>query len=116
MKVIATAATTIRATRTLRDRIAVSYCITVASRGLFDIRGCSALTATSAHCSPYAARPDWPYGIRMTEESYAIDAGHPPSAVLNILNPVLGFLLRSPLARLAGMSMQLSRFSRRKLG
>lgn len=31
----------------------------------------------------------------MAEESYAIDAGHPPSFLLKLINPMLGFLLRT---------------------
>lgn len=65
---------------------------------------------------PYAAGPDWPYGSRMAEESYAIDAGHPPSAVLKILNPVLGFLLRTPFAGPARKQFMVLSFTGRKSG
>ncbi|EUA28624.1 hypothetical protein I548_1808 [Mycobacterium intracellulare] len=33
----------------------------------------------------------------MAEQSYAVDAGHPPSALFRLVNPVMGLLLRSPL-------------------
>ncbi|GLC06733.1 hypothetical protein SRL2020411_13790 [Mycobacterium kiyosense] len=34
----------------------------------------------------------------MTEQSYAVDVGHPPSALLRAVNPILGFLLGTPFA------------------
>ena len=69
-----------------------------------------------ATLKPLRSEPDWPYGIRMTEESYAIDAGHPPSALLKILNPVLGFLLRTPLAGPARRQLMVLSFTGRKSG
>ncbi|OBG67775.1 MULTISPECIES: hypothetical protein [unclassified Mycobacterium] len=52
----------------------------------------------------------------MTEQSYAIDAGHPPSAVLRIVNPMLGFLLRTPLAGPARKQLMVLSFTGRKTG
>jgi hypothetical protein len=52
----------------------------------------------------------------MAEESYAIDAGHPPSALLKLVNPVLGFLLRTPLAGPARKQLMVLSFTGRKTG
>jgi hypothetical protein len=52
----------------------------------------------------------------MAEESYAIDARHPPSAVLKLINPVLGFLLRTPLAGPARKQLMVLSFTGRKTG
>ncbi|ARR80057.1 hypothetical protein MOTT12_04393 [Mycobacterium intracellulare subsp. yongonense] len=57
-----------------------------------------------------------PYGKRMTEQSYAVDAGHPPSALLRLINPVLGLLLRSPFADAARKQFMVLRFTGRKTG
>jgi hypothetical protein len=52
----------------------------------------------------------------MAEESYAIDAGHPPSVLLKLVNPMLGFLLRTPLAGLVGKQFMVLNFTGRKTG
>ncbi len=52
----------------------------------------------------------------MAEESYAIDAGHPPSALLKLINPMLGFLLRTPLAGPARKQLMVLSFTGRKTG
>ena len=52
----------------------------------------------------------------MAEESYAIDAGHPPSALLKLVNPILGFLLRTPLAGPARKQLMVLSFTGRKTG
>lgn len=52
----------------------------------------------------------------MTEQSYAVDAGHPPSALLHLVNPVLGFLLRTPLAGPARKQLMVLSFTGRKTG
>lgn len=52
----------------------------------------------------------------MTEQSHAVDAGHPPSALLRLINPVMGLLLRSPLAGVAGRQFMVLRFTGRKTG
>ena len=52
----------------------------------------------------------------MAEESYAIDAGHPPSALLKLINPILGFLLRTPLAGPARKQLMVLSFTGRKTG
>ncbi len=52
----------------------------------------------------------------MAEESYAIDAGHPPSALLKLVNPMLGFLLRTPLAGPARKQLMVLSFTGRKTG
>jgi hypothetical protein len=52
----------------------------------------------------------------MAEQSHAIDAGHPPSALLRFVNPVLGFLLRTPLAGPARKQLMVLSFTGRKTG
>ncbi len=52
----------------------------------------------------------------MAEQSYAIDVGHPPSAVLRLVNPILGFLLRTPLAGPARKQLMVLSFTGRKTG
>jgi hypothetical protein len=52
----------------------------------------------------------------MTEESYAIDVGHPPSAVLRLVNPALRFLLGTPLAGPARKQLMVLSFTGRKTG
>jgi hypothetical protein len=52
----------------------------------------------------------------MAEESYAIDAGHPPSALLKVVNPMLGFLLRTPLAGPVRKQLMVLSFTGRKTG
>ena len=55
-----------------------------------------------------AAEPGWLYGEHMTEQSYVVEAGHPPSALMRLVNPLMGFLLRSPLAGLARSGWKLA--------
>lgn len=52
----------------------------------------------------------------MAEQSYAIDVGHPPSALLRLVNPVLCFLLRTPLAGPARTQLMVLSFTGRKSG
>lgn len=52
----------------------------------------------------------------MAEQSYAIDAGHPPSALLRLINPMMEFLLRSPLAGAARKQFMVLSFTGRKTG
>jgi hypothetical protein len=52
----------------------------------------------------------------MAEQSHAIDVGHPPSAVLRVVNPVLSFLLRTPLAGPARKQLMVLSFTGRKTG
>jgi len=52
----------------------------------------------------------------MTEQSYAVDAGHPPSALMRLVNPVMGFVLRSPLAGVLGKQFMVLSFTGRKTG
>jgi hypothetical protein len=52
----------------------------------------------------------------MAEQSYAIDAGHPPSALLRLVNPILGALLRTPLAGPLGKQLMVLNFTGRKTG
>ncbi|OBH15780.1 hypothetical protein [Mycobacterium sp. E3247] len=52
----------------------------------------------------------------MAEQSYAIDAGHPPSILLRLVNPVLGLLLRTPLAGPARKQLMVLSFTGRKTG
>jgi hypothetical protein len=50
----------------------------------------------------------------MAEQSYAIDAGHPPSALLRLINPMMRFLLRTPLAGAARKQFMVLSFTGRK--
>lgn len=52
----------------------------------------------------------------MTDQSYAVTAGHPPSAVLRAVNPVLGFLLKTPLAGSMRDQIMVLNFKGRKSG
>jgi len=52
----------------------------------------------------------------MAEQSPAIDVGHPPSALLRLVNPILGFLLRTPLAGPARKQLMVLSFTGRKTG
>ena len=59
---------------------------------------------------------DWSYGVGMAEQSYAIDVGHPPQALLRIVNPMLCALLRTPLAGSARKQLMVLSFTGRKTG
>lgn len=52
----------------------------------------------------------------MTEQSYAVDVGHPPSALLKAVNPVLGFLLKTPLGGSLRKQFMVLNFFGRKSG
>src|ERR1700722_9695494 len=52
----------------------------------------------------------------MAEQSYAIDVGHPPSAVLRAINPILNALLGTPLAGPFGKQLMVLSFTGRKSG
>lgn len=52
----------------------------------------------------------------MAEQSYAIDVGHPPTVLLRLVNPVLGALLRTPLAGSARKQLMVLKFTGRKTG
>ena len=52
----------------------------------------------------------------MAEQSYAIDVGHPPTVVLKLVNPMLGLLLRTPLAGPARKQLMVLSFTGRKTG
>jgi hypothetical protein len=52
----------------------------------------------------------------MAEQSPAIDVGHPPSALLRVVNPILSFLLRTPLAGPARKQLMVLSFTGRKTG
>ncbi len=52
----------------------------------------------------------------MAEQSYPIDVGHPPSALLRLVNPMLGLLLRTPLAGPARKQLMVLGFTGRKTG
>jgi hypothetical protein len=52
----------------------------------------------------------------MAEQSYAIDVGHPPSAVLRVVNPILSTLLHTPLAGPARKQLMVLSFTGRKTG
>lgn len=63
-----------------------------------------------------AANPDWSYGVGMTEQSYAVDIGHPPSALLRLINPLLGALLGTPLAGPLRKQLMVLKFAGRRTG
>ena len=72
---------------------------------------------TARHCSTATLRR--PVGLTvfgMAEHSYPIEVEHPPSAVLRVVNPVLGFLLRTPLAGPARKQLMVLSFTGRKTG
>jgi hypothetical protein len=52
----------------------------------------------------------------MTEQSPAVTVSHPPDAILRAVNPVLRFLLRTPLAGPAREQMMVLSFTGRKSG
>ncbi|WP_156688247.1 hypothetical protein [Mycobacterium sp. Marseille-P9652] len=52
----------------------------------------------------------------MGEQSHAVDAGHPPSALMRLVNPIMGVLLRSPLAGPARKQLMVLSFTGRKTG
>lgn len=52
----------------------------------------------------------------MPKQSYAVDAQHPPSALLKIINPMMGLLLRTPLAGRARKQLMVLSFTGRKTG
>jgi hypothetical protein len=52
----------------------------------------------------------------MAEQSPAVDVGHPPSTLLRLVNPILSFLLRTPLAGPARKQLMVLNFSGRKTG
>jgi hypothetical protein len=52
----------------------------------------------------------------MTEQSYAVDAGHPPDLMLRLVNPVLSLLLRVPFAGSALKNFMVLSFTGRKTG
>ena len=56
------------------------------------------------------------YGVGMAEQSYAIDVGHPPEALLRLVNPLLSALLRTPLAGPLGKQLMVLNFTGRKTG
>jgi hypothetical protein len=52
----------------------------------------------------------------MTEQSYPVDVGHPPDALLRLVNPILSALLRTPLAGPARKQLMVLSFTGRKTG
>ncbi|OBK93315.1 hypothetical protein A5645_20505 [Mycobacterium asiaticum] len=52
----------------------------------------------------------------MTEQSYAVDVGHPPSALLRAVNPVLKAVLGTPLAGPLRKQLMVLNFTGRKSG
>jgi hypothetical protein len=67
-------------------------------------------------------KPDLPpppaasYGEAMAEQSPAVTISHPPQAILNAVNPVLRFLLGTPLAGGARKEIMVVSFKGRKTG
>lgn len=54
--------------------------------------------------------------LGMAQQSYPVDVGHPPSALLRLVNPMLGFLLRTPFAGPARKQLMVLGFTGRKSG
>jgi len=52
----------------------------------------------------------------MTEQSPAVYPAHPPEAMLRVVNPILGFLLRTPVTGSALKSFLVLKFKGRKTG
>ena len=52
----------------------------------------------------------------MAEQSYAIDSGHPPEALVRLFNPILSALLRTPLGGSARKQLMVLHFTGRKTG
>lgn len=52
----------------------------------------------------------------MTQQSYAIEVEHLPRALVRVVNPILGVLLRTPLAGTLGKQLMLVSFTGRKTG
>ena len=72
---------------------------------------------TARHCSTATLRS--PTGLTvfgMAEQSYPINIEPPPSAVIRVVNPILGFLLRTPLAGPARKQLMVLSFTGRKTG
>lgn len=59
---------------------------------------------------------DWSYGKAMTEQPPAITVSHPPAAILRAVNPILGLLLRTPVAGAARQQLMVLSFNGRKTG
>jgi hypothetical protein len=64
------------------------------------------------HYSP--ATPDCFYRKHMAEQSPVVTVSHPPAALLRAVNPVLGFLLRTPVAGPARKQMMVVNVTGRK--
>jgi len=52
----------------------------------------------------------------MTQQSRAITVSHPPGAVLRVVNPILRFLLRTPIMGVARKRLMVVSFNGRKTG
>jgi len=52
----------------------------------------------------------------MTEQSPAVTVSHPPATILRAVNPIMRFLLRTPLSGPAGKQMMVVSFNGRKTG
>lgn len=59
---------------------------------------------------------DRSYGELMAEESFAVTAAHPPDALLRFFNPLVGRLLRTPLAGSLRKQMMVVNVTGRKSG
>ena len=59
---------------------------------------------------------DGPTVDLMTEQSPAVYPAHPPEAMLRVVNPILGFLLRTPITGPALKSFLVVKFKGRKSG
>jgi hypothetical protein len=52
----------------------------------------------------------------MTEQSHPVTVSHPPAAILRVVNPILRYLLRTPVAGAAREQMMVVSFNGRKTG
>jgi hypothetical protein len=55
-----------------------------------------AVLGTRAQRFSPATNPDWSYGEGLKERSHAITVSHRSAAILRIVNPILRFLLQTP--------------------
>jgi hypothetical protein len=58
----------------------------------------------------------WSYGDVMTEQQQAVTVSHPPDALLRVVNPILRFLLRTPIMGGARDQLMVVSFTGRKTG
>jgi hypothetical protein len=78
--------------------------------------GPAAQDCAAAPIDSPSARSDRFYGEDMTDQSPAVIVAHPPEAMLRAINPMLRFLLRTPLMGPMRKAMMVLSFTGRKSG